>query len=192
MPTDGALDAGLWRNGAHRYATLSIALHWFMLLLIAAVYACIELRELFPKGSDPREALKAWHFMLGMGVFGLAWLRLVLARLSPVPAIEPAPSRWVKWSASAMHVALYVLMLGLPLLGWLMLSAAGKPIPFFGLQLPALVGESKDLADLFKEVHETGATAGYFLIGLHAAAALYHHYIVRDDTLRRMLPRARR
>ncbi|HEX7952210.1 MAG TPA: cytochrome b/b6 domain-containing protein, partial [Burkholderiales bacterium] len=72
------------------------------------------------------------------------------------------------------------------------LSAAGKPIPFFGLQLPALVGESKDLAELFKEVHETGATAGYFLIGLHAAAALYHHYIVRDDTLRRMLPHARR
>ena len=87
-----------------------------------------------------------------------------------------------------MHFALYVLMIGLPLGGWLILSASGKPVPFFGLQLPALVGESKDLADLFKEIHETGATVGYFLIGLHAAAALYHHFFVRDDTLRRILP----
>ncbi len=192
MPTEITSATTIWRNGVHRYGSLSIALHWFMLMLIAAVYACIELRELFPKGSDPREALKSWHFMLGLSVFGLAWLRLALARFSPAPAIEPAPARWVKLSASIMHVALYVLMIGLPLLGWLMLSASGKPIPFYGLQLPALLGENKGLAELFKEIHETGATAGYFLIGLHAAAALYHHYIVGDDTLRRILPQARR
>jgi cytochrome b561 len=91
-----------------------------------------------------------------------------------------------------MHVALYVLMIGLPLVGWLILSASGKPVPFFGLQLPALVGENKALADLFKEIHETGGTVGYFLIGLHAAAALFHHYVVRDNTLRRMLPFSQR
>jgi cytochrome b561 len=159
-----------------------------MLLLIAAVYACIELRELFPKGSDPREGLKAWHFMLGLAVFFLAWVRLVIHLSSPAPRIEPLPSRWVSRSGKLMHVALYVLMIGLPLAGWLILSAAAKPVPFFGLQLPALVGESKALADLFKEIHETGATVGYFLIGLHAAAALFHHYVVRDNTLRRMLP----
>jgi len=54
------------------------------------------------------------------------------------------------------------------------------------------VGENKALADLFKEIHETGATVGYFLIGLHAAAALFHHYVVRDNTLRRMLPFSQR
>lgn len=79
-------------------------------------------------------------------------------------------------------------MVGMPLAGWLLLSAAGKPIPFFGLQLPALIGESKDLAGVIKEIHEIGGTVGYFLIGLHAAAALFHHYFLRDDTLRRMLP----
>jgi cytochrome b561 len=188
MPVDGQRSTGGWRNSAQRYGSLSIALHWLMLLLIAAVYACIELRELFPKGSDPREALKTWHFMLGLSVFALAWLRLAVHLSGPVPGIAPEPSRWVKLSAQLMHVALYVLMIGLPLVGWLILSASGKPIPFFGLQLPALVGENKDLADLFKEIHETGGTVGYFLIGLHAAAALYHHYFVRDDTLRRMLP----
>lgn len=188
MSSDGKRRTWTWRNSAESYGSLSIALHWLMLLLIAAVYACIELRELFPKGSDPREALKMWHFMLGLSVFVLVWLRLAVHFSGPVPRTEPEPSRWVKLSARLMHVALYVLMIGLPLGGWLILSASGKPVPFFGLQLPALVGESKDLADLFKEIHETGGTVGYFLIGLHAAAALYHHFFVRDDTLRRILP----
>lgn len=176
------------RSRTDRYTAPSIALHWLMLLAIAAVYACIELREMYPKGSDPREALKTWHFMLGLSVFVLAWVRLAVHLYGPVPAIVPEPSRWMKLSGQLMHAALYGLMIGLPIAGWLMLSASGKPVPFFGLQLPALVGENKALAEVFKEIHETGATVGYFLIGLHAAAALFHHYIVRDNTLRRMLP----
>lgn len=87
-----------------------------------------------------------------------------------------------------MHFALYAWMIGMPLGGWLLLSASGKPIPFFGLQLPALITESKGLADLLEEVHEAGGTVGYFLVGLHSAAALFHHYVSRDDTLVRMLP----
>jgi cytochrome b561 len=87
-----------------------------------------------------------------------------------------------------MHIALYLLMIAMPLLGWLTLSAQGKPVPFFGLQLPQLVGASKSVAGWFKELHESGGTIGYFLVGLHAAAALFHHYVVRDNTLRRMLP----
>ena len=61
-------------------------------------------------------------------------------------------------------------------------------LPFFGLQLPALIAENKDLASQIKEIHEAVGTTGYFLIGLHAVAALYHHYIKRDNTLTRMLP----
>jgi cytochrome b561 len=83
-------------------------------------------------------------------------------------------------------------MIGMPLAGWLILSAEGKPIPFFGLQLPALVSENKGLADTIKEIHETGGTIGYYLIGLHAAAGLFHHYVKRDNTLIRMLPRRSR
>jgi cytochrome b561 len=77
----------------------------------------------------------------------------------------------------------------MPLTGWLMLSAAGKPIPFFGLELPALIGENKALAKQIKEVHEFVGTTGYYLIGLHAAVALFHHYLRHDNTLTRMLPR---
>jgi cytochrome b561 len=173
---------------AARYGTLSIGLHWLMLLLLVAVYACMELREFFPKGSEPRELMKTWHFMLGLSVLALALLRLLVNITRSAPAIVPEPPRWQQLSARLMHLALYALMLGTPLLGWLLLSAAGKPIPFFGLHLPALIAQSKDTAEFIKEIHETVASAGYVLIGLHAAAALYHHYVVRDNTLQRMLP----
>ena len=162
--------------------------HWLMLLLLAAVYGCIELRELFPKGSDPREALKTWHFMLGLSVFVLAGLRLLVRLAGPLPRIEPNSPRWQNLSARFTHFLLYALMIAMPLAGWLLLSAKGKPIPFFGLHLAPLIGESKSLAKLIEEVHETAGTAGYFLIGLHTAAALFHHYVLRDNTLRRMLP----
>ena len=197
MKNDAAGAAGVrgssatqgWRNSSERYGSASIALHWLMLLLLVAVYATIELRGLFPKGSDPREAMKAWHFMLGLGVFVLVWLRLFLyATAGPVPPVNPPPGRWQALAARLMHVLLYAFMIAMPILGWLTLSALGKPIPFFGLHLPALVGENKALAETLQELHETIGEAGYWLIGLHAAAALAHHYLLRDNTLRRMLP----
>jgi cytochrome b561 len=179
----------IWRNSTERYGALSIALHWLMLLLIVAVYACIELRELFPKGSDPREALKTWHYMLGLSVFALVWLRLAIHVIGPVPRPQPEPPLWQKLSAKLMHFALYVLMIAAPFAGWLILGAEGEAIPFFGLHLPALTGENKQLAETAEEIHELIGTVGYFLIGLHAAAALFHHYVLRDDTLKRILPR---
>ena len=176
------------KNTAERYGLLSIGMHWLMLLLLIAVYASIELRVLFPKGSDPREAIKAWHFMLGMLVFLLVLARIALRLTSPTPAITPEPALWQQRLAGLMHLMLYAMMVVLPLIGWLALSAAGKPIPFFGLQLPPLTGEDKALAKAVKELHKVAGTAGYFLIGLHALAGLFHHYLVRDNTLTRMLP----
>jgi cytochrome b561 len=85
-----------------------------------------------------------------------------------------------------MHVALYIFMIGMPLLGWLILSANGKAVPFFGLQLPMLIAENKELGKLLHEVHEIGASVGYVLLGGHALAALFHHYVKKDNTLLRM------
>jgi cytochrome b561 len=87
-----------------------------------------------------------------------------------------------------MHVGLYVFMFAMPIAGWLLLSAEGKAIPFFGFSIPALIAEHKDWSETIKEVHEAGGTVGYVLIGLHSAAALIHHYFFKDNTLRRMLP----
>lgn len=177
-----------WKNTTTRYGSISIGIHWLMFLLFVAVYAFIELREIYPKGSDPREALKAWHFMFGMLVFVLVWPRLAARFSGPVPVIRPEPAGRMQLAAKLGHLALYALMIITPLLGWLTLSASGKPIPFFGLELPALTGENKELAKQIKEMHETIGTLGYFLIGGHVAVALYHHVIKHDNTMTRMLP----
>lgn len=170
-----------------RYATLSIILHWVMFLMLVAVYACIELRELYPKGSEPREALKTWHFMLGLSVFVLVWARLLTRWLKPTPEITPALPKWQQLIANIMHIALYILMIGMPIGGWLILSGEGKNIPFWGLNLPALIAENKSLAKDIEEIHETAGTVGYYLIGLHTLAGLFHHYVQGDNTLKRML-----
>ncbi|MDD2761813.1 MAG: cytochrome b [Methylomonas sp.] len=164
------------------------ALHWLTAVLIVAAYAFIELRELFPKGSDLREAMKALHFMLGLSVLPLLFPRLLGRFLGKVPAISPEPPVWQQTTAKLSHLALYAFMLIMPLLGWLMLSAAGKPIPFFGLHLPPLVAEDKAFAKQVKEIHEAIGVFGYYLIALHVLASLYHHYVQRDNTLLRMSP----
>jgi cytochrome b561 len=175
-------------NSSSRYSSASIAMHWLMLLLLVGVYACMELHELYPRGSDAREALKSWHFTLGLTVFVLVWLRLVLRMVSPTPPIEPTPAGWQNILAKLVHIALYALMIAMPVAGWLILSGEGKPIPFWGLELPALMGKNKELAETLEEIHETAGLVGYYLIGLHAVAALFHHYFLKDNTLVRMLP----
>lgn len=179
---------------SNRYSTPLVALHWLTLALIATVYALMEFKGIYPKGSAQRQAMASWHFTLGMTVFALTALRLVLKLMSPAPGIVPAPPRWQDLASKAVHVLLYGLMLGLPITGWLVVSANGGHVNFWGLQLPALVAPDKALAHSIKDIHETVATLGYALIGLHALAALYHHYALRDNTLARMLPlvRARR
>lgn len=173
---------------SEQYSKLSMALHWLMLLLIATVYACMEFRGYFPKGSDPRETMKLFHFMLGISVLLLVVVRIVARFLQAAPPIVPAPSAIQDKIAKLMHLALYAFMIGMPLIGWLIFSAEGKAVPFFGLELPPLIAPDKHFAHTLEELHETGGTLGYVLIGLHAAASLFHHYVQKDNTLTRMLP----
>lgn len=181
-----------WKSSHDRYGSLSIGMHWLMFLLLVAVYALIELREVYPKGSDPREAMKLWHSMLGLSVFLLVFIRLAIRLTGPAPPIQPPMAVWQHWLARITHLALYLFMIAQPLLGWLLLSAEGKPIQFFGLPLTPIWSEGEAYAELFEEVHEVIGTTGYYLIGLHASAALFHHYFLRDNTLLRMLPQKRR
>jgi cytochrome b561 len=74
-----------------RFTPATVALHWFMLALLAAVYACIELRVLWPRGSDPRELIKTWHFMLGLSVLALVLIRIAARMAGGTPPIVPAP-----------------------------------------------------------------------------------------------------
>ena len=169
-------------------SSISIALHWLTALLFVAAYATIELRELFPKDSAPREAMKSWHYMAGMSIFAVAWLRLLLHSFMAPRADAPQIPRWQALASKAGHFALYALMIALPLLGWLTLSAEGDPLLFFGFDVPPLIAPNDRLAEQFEEIHEAVGKVGYGLIGLHVLAALIHHYVLRDATLARMLP----
>jgi len=173
----------------NRYNALSIALHWLMVLLFVAVYAAIELRELFPKGSDPREALKSLHFTLGLSIFALAWVRIAARIVSSPPVGGGSSQRLI---AGVVHAGLYFLMIGMPLAGWLILSAEGKPVSYFGVHLPPLTGVNGGLAERVEDMHRLVGTIGYWLIGIHALAAIIHHYVLRDGLLARMIPSRRR
>jgi superoxide oxidase len=173
-------------NYSVRYNKSIVILHWLMLLLMIAVYSFIELRVLFAKGTEPRELMKTVHYMLGLTVLASVIVRIYFRASSTAPVIEPELSKLAKYVSKVMHIVLYALMIGMPIAGWLMLSAAGKVIPFFGLELPPLIAENKDLADTIKGIHKTAGNTGYFLIAGHALAGLYHHYVKRDNVLKRM------
>jgi cytochrome b561 len=177
-----------WRNTTERYGSLSAGLHWLMLAMIIAVYCLMEFRDIFPRGSAGREAMKTWHYMIGLSVLLLVLFRLGLAALGPAPNIVPAPSRASALAARAVHLLLYAFMIAMPLIGWMILSSDGDTVPFWGLHLPALLGKSEARAESLEDVHELIANIGYGLVGIHAAAALFHHYWIRDNTLQRMLP----
>lgn len=100
-----------WKNTDDRYASLSIGLHWLMLLLLVAVYAAINLQDLAPKGSALRADLKSWHFMLGLTVLALVLIRLATRLFAgPAPLIAPVLSVWNQRLKTWMHVALHVFM----------------------------------------------------------------------------------
>jgi superoxide oxidase len=177
-----------WKNSAQRYGSVSIALHWIMAILMVGVYACIELHEVY--GRTPRGAMfENWHTMLGLSILLLVVLRLGLRFVQPTPVVTPPLVNWQHKLAILMHLALYIFMLVMPVIGWVLLSAEGHKVMFFGLQLPALATADRAFADSVAEVHEVIGTLGYVLVGLHTAAALLHHYIIKDNTLLRILPR---
>jgi cytochrome b561 len=170
------------------YSSWMVRLHWLTVLLIITIYASIEFRGIFEKGTAERDLIKEVHFVLGLSLWLVTLLRLVVRRFSLIPVIDPAPSALALKIAALMHLVLYGFLLLMPLLGWLILSAGDKVIPFWGFQLPALIGPDPDLAGSIKEIHELAGTAGYVLIAVHTLGALAHHYLIKDNTLKRMLP----
>jgi cytochrome b561 len=172
-----------------RYPLSMIRLHWLTVILVVLAYAFMEFREIFPRGSDSREFMKATHYSLGLAILGVTIARLVLRFTSgPIPAITPAPAHWQHTAAQIGHLAIYVFLVAMPLIGWATLSAEGDPVPFFGLQAPPLMAPDKILSGQLEELHEIGGTIGYFLIGGHALLSIIHHAVFKDTTLIRMMP----
>ena len=168
------------------YGRASRWLHWLTLLLLCLDFATAWSVDLLPRAQewlmvDP-------HRTIGMALWFMVLLRLGWRWIAGVPAPEPAMPRWQAWSAKLTHVALYVLLLAVPVLGYLYADARALPDLFGAVPLPSVVGASRQLARTLRELHALGANLLLWLIGLHAAAALYHHYWVGDGVLRRMIP----
>ena len=171
-----------------RYSRLSISLHWLTLLLVIGAYAMMEFRGLVPKDSPERAFMRMMHVTCGLSILVLTLIRLGVRLGRRTPPITPAPAAWEMTSARLMHGALYAMLIALPLLAWFGINAHGHAVQVWGVSLPMITGENPDLGKAVIGSHKLIAKAGYFLIGLHALAALKHHYFNRDDTLRRMLP----
>ena len=168
------------------YTRTAVALHWLVALLIAAGFTLgATMTDLH---MSPRKLkLYSYHKWIGITVLGLVLIRLLWRLTHPAPPDEPMP-RWQRIAAHVTHWLLYALMIVTPMVGWLYTSAAGYPVVYLKLwQLPDLVSKNKQLADVLVQVHGLLAWTLLWVVVLHAAAALKHHFFDRDATLRRML-----
>jgi superoxide oxidase len=174
------------QSKAGRFDQISITLHWLTVFLVVAQFTTAWL--LNQRGSDTSALLFA-HRSMGTLTWIVVAIRLIwrhgLANLPPFPASMPKLQQRI---AKLNEYGLYVLLLMQPLTGLGNTLFHGRPFALFAWQVPALFAPSKAVAHMFQSIHEFGAWGLMALIGLHAAAALFHGLILRDGVLQRMLP----
>jgi len=179
------------QNTENRYGPIAVALHWIMaLLLIVLVTLGVYMVRLPDVGFDTKKiTLILYHKQLGMLALTLAALRLAWRVTNALPRLVDSLPDWQKVIARLVHLTFYALMLALPITGWLMSSADGFTVSFLGLfNLPDLVSHDENLFRVLAVLHKWLGYALIPLLAIHAGAALRHHFLFRDDTLRKMLP----
>jgi cytochrome b561 len=176
------------RNDSQAWGSVSIALHWLTFLMVVGM-AAVGLYMTDLETSPFKIQVYALHKSFGLTVLGLTALRLAWRLFTGRPEPEPGSPRWQDRLASLTHGAMYGLLIAIPLSGWWFNSASGFPLRWFGLvALPKLGSFNPQLKGLARETHETLFFVLATLVAIHAAAALWHHYRLRDRTLSRMLP----
>jgi cytochrome b561 len=177
----------MWRNSTQAWGAVAKSFHWILAVLILAQIAL----GLTAKGwhlSPTKLDLFVWHKSFGILILALVVLRLAWRLANPVPDNPAAMPAWERFAARSAHLLLYLLMLAMPFSGWIIQSASNVPFRlFWQLPLPALVGPSDETADLAKWVHYGLFVAIGLVLAGHIGAALRHHFVLRDDVLRRML-----
>ena len=172
------------------YPATSKLLHWLVaicvLTTVPVAIAMVRVSE-----GPAQDALYNVHKSLGVLILILMVLRLINRLVVGAPIPDPGIEPWQKIVSSIVHTSLYVLLLAMPVVGYIANSVYGASTPFFGLfSLPPIAGKNEALATQLFTIHRW---AGFLLIALvlaHVSAALYHHFVRRDNVLRRMLPRA--
>lgn len=170
------------------YTAIAKLFHWGMALVFAGLIALGFVMTDMPLSPEKLQYY-AWHKWAGVSVFVLVWLRLVWRVLNPPPEYPSSMPLLLQRFAHLGHAALYGLMIVIPVSGWLMSSAKGVPTVWFGvLPLPDLLEKDKALGHLLADVHQALNYVLLFLLAGHVAAALKHHWVDKDDILKRMLP----
>lgn len=169
------------------YDRTTIILHWVIGIGIILLAGTELIRHEFPRGSAIRVGLAPIHQPLGLTLFALILFRLVWRLTGARVPHVPGPSQLIDGLAKLMHLALWIMMLALPIIGLVAVLGNDKAINFglFQIAIP-LKGVIGGAAKQAREVHETLGTAMLVLALLHAAAALVHHYVLKDDVLARM------
>ena len=184
----GEVDVPSSTNSSRHHGSATQLLHWATVLLVGIAYV------LSPGGPESRvystasDGLRDWHESVGLLVFALVLLRLMWRLLRVEP--EPVPmAAWMRASATAAHWALYALLLAIPLTAIAGAWLEAHPLTILGIgDVPPLLAPAHDLGALVADIHTILGNVIMWLAGFHAAAALFHHYVLRDDTLRSMLP----
>lgn len=197
--TGAAWKAGSQDPARHRYSTVAMLLHWLMAaailtLLISGLWMTDAIKE--PATQATAFSVYQWHKSLGLTVLVLSFVRLLWRLVNPPPALPQDMGRLTRFAAHGTHAAFYILMIGMPLLGWAMVSASifGLPTIVFGLfewpHIPMLAGleDKAPVEGVLKAAHRTGGYLMIALLILHVAAALKHHFFDRDHVLAGMLP----
>lgn len=175
-------------DASTHYTRTAKSLHWLMALMIFGLLGLGFYMSDLPL-SPQKLKLYSWHKWAGVTVFLLTLVRLAWRATHQPPLMPWQMSKLQQIAAHVGHVGLYLLMLAIPLSGWLMSSAKGFQTVWFGvLPIPDLLPKNKELGDLLLSIHQGLNLLLVVLLLTHIAAALKHHFIDRDDVLIRMLP----
>lgn len=183
----------MWRNTESGYGIVSIVLHWLVAAAVVGLFVLglwmVELGYYDPWYRRGPEL----HKSIGVLLFAVVVLRLLWRWFNPRPRPMPGHAPWERRLAGLAHVLLYLLLFAVMIAGYLISTADGRPVEVFGwFSVPATLQGLEGQEDLAGDVHLALAVGLIVLAGLHAAAALKHHFIDRDQTLRRMLRPPRR
>ena len=172
-----------------RYTRIAITFHWLIAFLIVSAFTIGWFMTRIPSFTPEKLRYFSWHKWIGVTVFALALARILWRLTHKAPALPPGMSAWQRSAANAAHGLLYVLMIAVPVSGYLYSSAANVPVVYLGLiPLPRIIGPNPEWKAILKTVHIALDYGFGILVLAHVAAALKHQWIDRDKLLARMIP----